>query len=255
MITIKSKEDIEVLREGGKRLAQALSNTAKHVKPGISTKELDTIFEKEIRSLGGDPAFLNYRPEGVKNPYPASLCTSVNDTVVHGIPNENHILKEGDVITIDGGMVYGGLYTDHAISLPVGNVSNTATKLLRATKEALYVGIDAIKPGARVGDIGSAIEKFVKPYKFGIVRELAGHGVGYKVHEDPYVPNYGKAGTGVELKPGMVIAIEPMLNAGTRFVSFSRDGYTVKTKDHSISCHFEHTVLITESGYEILTEI
>ncbi len=255
MITIKTKEDIEVLKQGGQRLAEALAEVVKHVAPGVSTKYLDQIFESKVRELGGDPAFLGYRPEGVSRPYPASLCTSVNDTVVHGIPNADHILKEGDIITIDGGMVYGGLYTDHAISVPVGNVSLEAIKLIRATKEALYAGISAVRAGNYTGDIGHAIEKFVKPYKFGIVRELAGHGVGYKVHEDPYVPNYGKPKTGTLLKAGMVIAIEPMLNAGTRFVSFSRDGYTVKTKDHALSCHFEHTVLVTETGYEILTEI
>ncbi len=255
MITIKTKEDIETLREGGKRLAQALLTTSKHVKPGISTKELDQIFEKEVRKLGGDPAFLGYRPEGVKTPFPASLCTSVNDVVVHGIPSDNQILKEGDIITLDGGLVYGGLFTDHAISVPVGNISKDAVKLINATRESLYVGISTVKAGAYTGDIGAAIERFVKPFKYGIVRELAGHGVGYKVHEDPYVPNYGKSGTGTLLKAGMVIAIEPMLNVGTRFVSFSRDGYTVKTKDHSLSCHFEHTVVVTETGYEILTEI
>ncbi len=255
MITIKTKEDIDILREGGKRLAEALLATSKHVKPGISTKELDQIFEKEVRKLGGDPAFLGYRPEGVKTPFPASLCTSVNDVVVHGIPSDNQILKEGDIITLDGGLVYGGLFTDHAISVPVGNISKDAVKLINATRESLYVGISAVKAGAYTGDIGAAIEKYVKPFKYGIVRELAGHGVGYKIHEDPYVPNYGKAGTGTLLKAGMVIAIEPMLNVGTRFVSFSRDGYTVKTKDHSLSCHFEHTVVVTETGYEILTEI
>ncbi len=255
MVTVKTKEEIEVLRRGGNALASALAETAKHVKSGISTKELDQIFEKEVRKLGGDPAFLGYRPEGAKNPFPASLCTSVNDVVVHGIPSEDQILKEGDIITLDGGMVYGGLYTDHAISVPVGKISSNTQKLINITKESLMIGIKAIHPGAHVGDIGAAIEQFVKPTKFGIVRELAGHGVGYKVHEDPYVPNYGKKGTGIELKPGMVLAIEPMLNMGTRFVSFSRDGYTVKTKDHSLACHFEHTIVVTETGYEILTKI
>lgn len=255
MITIKTTEEIEKLRVGGKYLAHAIANTAKHVVPGISTKYLDEIFEKEVRKLGGDPAFLGYRPEGVKNPFPASLCVSVNDVVVHGIPSEDQILKEGDIVTLDGGFVHSGLYTDHAITVSVGKISPQAQKLITITHESLMVGIKAIRPGARVGDVGNAIETFVKPHKFGIVRELAGHGVGYKVHEDPYVPNYGKKGEGVELKPGMVLAIEPMLTLGTRFVSFSRDGYTVTTKDHNLSAHFEHTVVVTETGFEILTKI
>lgn len=255
MITIKTQEEIEKLREGGKRLAQAIANTAKHVAPGVSAKYLDEVFEKEVRALGGDPAFLGYRPEGVKNPFPASLCVSVNDVVVHGIPNENQVLKEGDIVTLDGGFVYKGMYTDHAITVPVGTVSDEARRLIHATRDSLMAGIKAIRPGARTGDIGNAIETFVKPYRFGIVRELAGHGVGYTVHEDPYVPNYGKKGEGPELKPGMVLAIEPMLTAGTRFVSFSRDGYTVTTKDHNLSAHFEHTIVITEDGAEILTKI
>ncbi len=255
MTTIKSAKDIESLRIGGQHLAQAIVATSKHVKPGISTKELDSIFEKEVRTLGDDPAFLGYRPEGVRTPFPASLCVSVNDVVVHGIPNPDQILKEGDIVTLDGGLIHNRLYTDHAITVPVGKISAEAKKLLDATQASLMAGIKAIRPGGHVGDIGAAIESYVKPFKYGIVRELAGHGVGYTVHEDPYVPNYGKKGTGEVLKSGMVLAIEPMLTLGTRFVSFSRDGYTVTTKDHNLAAHFEHTVLITEDGYEILTKV
>lgn len=254
-VTIKKPSEIESLRIGGQHLAQAILATSKHVAPGITTKDLDIIFEREVRKLGDNPAFLGYRPEGVQIPFPASLCTSINDVVVHGIPSEDQILKEGDIITLDGGLIHDGLYTDHAITVPVGKITNEAKKLMEITQASLMVGIKAIKKGARTGDIGSAIERYVKPYKYGIVRELAGHGVGYTVHEDPYVPNYGKAGTGDLLKPGMVIAIEPMLTLGTRFVTFSRDGYTVKTKDHNLSAHFEHTVLVTEDGHEILTKI
>ncbi len=255
MITIKTREEIETLRKGGKYLAEAIMNTAKHVVPGVSTKYLDEIFEKEVRSFGGDPAFLGYKPEGVKNPFPASLCVSVNDVVVHGIPSDLQILKDGDIVTLDGGLVHGGLYTDHAITVAVGKISEDAAKLINITKESMMVGIKAVKPGAHIGDIGFAIENFVKPYKFGVVRELAGHGVGYKVHEEPYVPNYGKKGEGPELKPGMVLAIEPMLTLGSRFVSFSKDEYTVTTKDHSIAAHFEHTIVVTDNGCEILTKI
>lgn len=254
-ITIKKPNEIESLRIGGQHLAQAILATSGHVRPGISTKELDIIFECEVRKLGDNPAFLGYKPEGVRTPFPASLCTSINDVIVHGIPNEDQILKDGDIITLDGGLIHDGLYTDHAITVPVGNITNEAKKLLEITQASLMVGIKAIRPGAKTGDIGSVIERYVKPYKYGIVRELAGHGVGYTVHEDPYVPNYGKAGTGDLLVPGMVIAIEPMLTMGTRFVTFSRDGYTVTTKDHNLAAHFEHTVLITETGYEILTKI
>lgn len=256
MSLIKTQNEIEILKQAGKFLAMALNETGKHVKPGVSTYELDQIFEKLVRSYGAVPSFLNYTPEGVRNPYPASLCTSVNDVVVHGIPNKNQVLKEGDIITIDGGLVYKGMYTDHAVTLPVGKVSKDAYDLINATRESLDVGIAAIKPGAHVGDIGYAIESYVKPFKYGIVRELAGHGVGHAVHEDPYVPNYGKQGSGIKLKPGMVLAIEPMLNAGTRFVSFSRDGYTVTTKDHKLSAHFEHTIYIKDNGTaEILTQL
>lgn len=255
MGTIKTKEEIEIIKQGGQKLAAAIEATSQHLKPGISTKELDAIFEKEVRKLGGDPAFLGYKPEGVNKPFPASLCASINDVVVHGIPNENHILKEGDIITLDGGLIYKSLYTDHARTFPVGKISAEAKLLIDTTRNALKVAIEAIVPGGHIGDIGAAIEKYVKPYKFGIVRELAGHGVGYTVHEDPYVPNYGKVGQGEVLKPGMVLAIEPMLNLGTRFVSFSRDGYTVTTKDHNLSAHFEHTVVVTETGCEILTVV
>ncbi len=255
MVTIKKPHEIETLRKGGQFLAMAIAETAKHVVAGVNTKYLDEVFEREVRKNGADPAFLGYRPEGVKNPFPASLCVSVNDVIVHGIPNEAQILEEGDIITLDGGLVFGGLFTDHAITVPVGKISQDAQKLINVTKESLKVGISAIKPGATTGDIGAAIEQYVKPFKYGIVRELAGHGVGYKVHEDPYVPNFGKRGEGIKLKPGMVLAIEPMLTDGTRFVSFSRDGYTVTTKDHKLSAHFEHTVVVTETGYEILTKV
>jgi methionyl aminopeptidase len=255
MALIKTQNEIEILKQGGKYLATALAETGKHVKPGMSTYELDQIFEKLVRSYGAVPSFLNYTPEGVRNAYPSSLCTSVNDVVVHGIPNKNQILKEGDIITIDGGLVYKGMYTDHAVTLPVGKVQKDAYELINTTQESLMLAISSIKKGTTIGDIGNTIESFVKPFKYGIVRELAGHGVGHSVHEDPYVPNYGKAGTGMVLKPGMVLAIEPMLNAGTRFVSFSRDGYTVTTKDHKLSAHFEHTIYIKDDGTaEILTK-
>lgn len=253
-IIIKTKEEIEILREGGKRLAQILKTVGENVAPGVSAYDLDKLAEKLIRDGGDEPAFLGYKPEGHGAPYPASLCVSVNSEVVHGIPFKEKKLKEGDIVSIDLGLKHKGLFTDHAITLPVGKISKKDTELIRVSKDALMEGIQAIIPGARVGDIGYAIQKFVKPYGYGIVRVLSGHGVGKYIHEDPYVPNFGKKGTGVALTPGMVIAIEPMLTHGTHNVIVDKDGYTIRTSDGTRAAHFEHTVLITEDGAEILTK-
>lgn len=251
-VIIKTKEEIEILREGGKRLASILAKVAKKVAPGVSTKELDEYAYKLIKEGGDEPAFLNYKPEGQNKAYPASLCTSVNNEIVHGIPTENKILKEGDIISIDLGIKHKGLFTDHAVTVAVGKIPKASQKLLEITHEALLVGIEAAKGGNTVGDIGHAIEKFVGK-KYGIVKELSGHGVGKKIHEDPFVPNFGKPGKGEKLIPGMVIAIEPMLNIGRAAIMTLSDGYTIKTVDGSRSAHFEHTVLITEGDAEILT--
>ncbi|MEK7585963.1 MAG: type I methionyl aminopeptidase [Patescibacteria group bacterium] len=251
-VIIKTKEEIEILREGGKRLASILAKVAEKVAPGISTQELDKYAYDLIVEGGDEPAFLNYKPEGQSRAYPASLCTSVNNEVVHGIPSKSKILKEGDIISIDLGLKHMGLFTDHAVTVAVGKIDKKSQKLLNNTHEALLVGIEQAKGGNTVGDIGSAIEKFVNK-KYGIVRELSGHGVGKKIHEDPYVPNFGKAGKGQKLIPGMVIAIEPMLNIGKADIITLPDGYTIKTADGSRSAHFEHTVLITEGEAEIMT--
>ena len=251
-VIIKTPEQIEILREGGKRLASILAKVAKKVAPGVSTADLDKYAHDLIVEGGDEPAFLNYKPEGQSKAYPASLCTSVNNEVVHGIPNPNKILKEGDIISIDLGLKHKGMFTDHAITVPVGKVDKASTKLLEMTAEALLVGIEQAKAGNTVGDIGHAIEQFVAR-KYGIVRELSGHGVGVKIHEDPFIPNYGKAGKGQKLVPGMVVAIEPMLNIGRADIITLSDGYTIKTADGSRSAHFEHTVLITENEAEILT--
>ncbi len=251
-IIIKTEEQIEILREGGNRLGAILAKVATHVKPGISTLELDRIAHDLIKEGGDKPAFLGYKPYGHKKPFPAALCTSVNSEIVHGIPRASVILKEGDIISIDLGIVHDGLFTDHAITVAVGEIPKSSEKLIKITKEALDVGIWAAKCGNTVGDIGYAIESFV--YKrYGIVKELAGHGVGVEIHEDPYVPNYGKAGKGVKLVPGMVIAIEPMLTIGSPEIHVLEDGYTIKTADGSRAAHFEHTVLITDGEPEILT--
>ena len=249
-IIIKTKEEIEILKEGGKRLATILYKIKDMIKPGISTKELDIYAEKLIREYGDEPAFLNYTPEGVKTPYPASLCVSVNEEVVHGIPKKDKILKEGDIVSIDLGLKHKGLFTDMALTVAVGNVNEQNKKLLEITEQALQIGISVSREGNRVGDIGYAIENFVRSqkYKYGIVEILAGHGVGRAIHEDPYIPNFGKKGTGDKLVSGMVIAIEPMLNLGTKNLILDKDGYTFRTTDGKNSAHFEHTILITEEG-------
>ena len=252
---LKTENDIKILREGGHRLATILKKVALRVVPGVSTLELDTYARELILAGGDEPAFLNYKPAGVKIPYPASLCVSIDSEVVHGIPRKNRIVESGDVVTVDLGLKHGGLFTDHAVTVIAGDKQTPeSVRLVKATREALEAGIKAIRVGGTVGDIGAAVEAVAKREGLGIVRILSGHGVGFAVHEDPYVPNYGKAGTGEKLVPGMVIAIEPMLTLGTDKVVLERDQYTYTTKDGSLSAHFEHTVAITEKGAEILTK-
>lgn len=254
MIYIKTKEEIKKLREGGRRLAIILDKVAQKVVAGTNTKELDNYAEELIRQGGDIPAFLGYKSRKDHRPYPASLCVSVNNEVVHSLPDQNQILKEGDIVSLDLGLKHKGLYTDTAITVSVGEIDKQAKKLLEITRKALMIGIDSAKVGNSVGDIGYNIEKFVKPFGFGIIKVLAGHGVGKKVHEDPLIPNFGKKGTGEKLKLGMVIALEPMLNEGSDEVYIGEDGFTFKTKDGKRSAHFEHTILITESEAEILTK-
>ncbi len=252
-IIIKNKEEIKKIREGGKIIAKVLSKTAKMVKPGISTLEIDKYVYDLIKEYGGIPAFLNYRPQGMRTPFPASACVSVNDEIVHGIPSKNKILKEGDIVSIDIGLKYKGLFTDHAMTVAVGRISDSNKKLIEDTKKALEVGIRAAVGGNTIGDIGYAIESFVNN-KYGIVRDLAGHGVGKEIHEDPYVPNYGKKGQGAKLVPGMIIAIEPMLCLGTHQIEVDDDDWTIRTRDGKNSAHFEHSILITKNKPEILTK-
>lgn len=255
-IIIKTAEEIEILREGGRRLAEILAQVGEKAVPGISAMELDVYAEKLIQEEEGDiPAFKGYRPEGQRGPYPASLCVSVNNEIVHGIPRLDKILKEGDIVSIDLGLKHKGLFTDHAITVAVGKISKRDAELLRVTKEAMLVGIAEARGGNRVGDIGYAIQKFIEPYKYGIVRDLAGHGVGKYIHEDPFIPNYGKKGTGDKLVPGMVVAIEPMCMLGDYHTVIDKDGWTFRSADGSRAAHFEHTILITEGEPEILTMI
>ncbi len=255
MIIIKNNDEIALIREAGKRLAFVLYKTAEKVAPGISTWELDKYAEKLITEMGDYPAFLNYKPDGASYAYPASLCVSVNDEVVHGIPKKDKILKVGDIISLDLGLRHKGYFADMAITVPVGGVSAASLKLIKTTEKSLQVGIEAARAGNKIGDIGHAIESFVRPHKYGIVEVLAGHGVGKAIHEDPFIPNFGKAGTGTKLVPGMVIAIEPMLNNGTKHVTLDDDDWTFRTADRKKSAHFEHTILITNGDPEILTRI
>ena len=250
---IKTKEEIEVLREGGRRLSRVLSTVRDSVAPGVTTNELDQLAEKLIREGGDEPAFLHYQPEGAHTAYPSTLCVSVNDEVVHGIGG-NRVLKEGDIVSIDTGVKHKGFFTDSALTVPVGKIDDIAKRLISATEGALVAGIGAARPGNTIGDIGYAIEKYVKEHGFVVVEELGGHGVGYSQHEDPHIANYGERGQGMRLKPGMVIALEPIVNEGTRYIKLMPDGYTYVTKDHKRSAHFEHTILITDGDAEILTK-
>lgn len=253
MITIKTKEHIEALRETGKIHARILTQLQEMVVPGVTGMELNNEAHRLVTEAGAEPSFLGYRPDKSYPPYPASLCLSINDVVVHGIPSEDQVLKNGDVVSLDLGLKYRGVFTDSARTVIVGQAPVEVTKMVYDTKEALYRGIEAAVVGNTIGDIGHAIESYNNK-RYGNVKELAGHGVGLAVHEDPYVPNYGKPGEGALLKPGMVLAIEPMFNLGTSDVVFHGDQYTVSTADHCPSAHFEHTILITENGPEILTE-
>ncbi len=250
---IKTAEEIEIIREGGKRLAFILSTLEAAIKPGVTTRELDTLAEKLMREGGDIPAFLNYTPEGARTPYPSSLCVSVNDEIVHGIASDR-VLLEGDIIGIDTGIQHKGLYTDSALTVPVGKIDEAAKKLIQVTEASLSVGIDAARAGKTIGDIGFAVEKYVKEHGFVIVEELGGHGVGYQQHEDPHIANYGERGQGMRLKPGMILALEPIVNEGTRYIKLMPDGYTFVTRDHKRSAHFEHTILITDGAPEILTK-
>lgn len=254
MISIKKPHELELLRECGKRNASILREVAKFVAPGVSTEELDQRAFKLTTDQGDTPSFLGYTPHGVTVPYPKSLCVSINDEVVHGIPSPDRILKEGDIVTLDMGLSHEGMLTDHAVTVTAGKVTPEEKKLVKATREALDAGIQAAVGGNTIGDIGNAIQKVAEKYGFAIAEELAGHGVGYKVHEDPYVPNEGEPGEGDKLVPGMVLALEPMLTMGSSKVVFDDDQYTVRTKDGTKSAHFEHTIIITEGKAEVITK-
>jgi methionyl aminopeptidase len=257
MVTLKTKQEIAILREGGRRLAEVLLKLAEAVRPGVSSATLDKLAYDLIAKAGDQPAFLGYKGRYDKEPYPASICVSVNDEIVHGEPLlAPKIFKEGDIVSLDAGLVHKGFFTDAAITVPVGKIDEKAARLIKVTRIALEKGIAAVRAGATTGDIGFAIEQYIKSAAdFSVVRQLAGHGVGYAVHEDPFVPNYGRRGEGIRLEPGMVIAIEPMISEGGSEIYLAPNGHTYKTKDGSRSAHFEHTIVVTENGAEVLTKV
>ncbi len=247
----KKPEEIELIAEGGKLLGDILKRTAALVQPGISTHDLNSFAEAEILKAGGKPSFIGYGDKN--NPFPAGLCTSINDAVVHGVPMPDDILHEGDIVGLDIGMVYKGFYTDTAVTVGVGKVSEQADKIMKITRQALQEAINLAKPGNRIGDLGYAMQSIAEKAGFSVVRDLVGHGVGYAVHEDPSVPCYGKPGTGIELVEGMVLAIEPMVCENKPKIVFDADGWTIRTSDGGLAAHFEHTIAVTEKGARILT--
>lgn len=247
MIYLKTDEEIELMREANQLVGKTLGELAKHIKPGISTLYLDQIAETFIRDHGAEPAFLGY------GGFPNSICASVNDHVVHGIPSAKTILEEGDIISIDCGTILNGFVGDSAYTFCIGETSEETKQLLRTTKDALYQGISEAKAGNRVGDISNAVQTYCESRGYSVVRELVGHGIGKKMHEEPEVPNYGRKGNGSLLRSGMCICIEPMINMGVRNVVFEKDGWTVRTKDGKKSAHFEHCIAIRPEGPMILS--
>ena len=246
-VTIKSAREIELMREAGRLLAEVHEEMAAFIKPGISTKDIDKLGEKLIREKGCIPNFLNYHG------YPASVCVSVNDEVVHGIPNKHRILQEGDIVSLDAGLIYKGYHSDAARTYGVGTISKEAQQLIDVTRQSFFEGIKYAKAGNRLHDISNAIAAYAESFGYGVVRDLVGHGIGTELHEDPQIPNFRQVRKGMKLVPGMTLAIEPMINAGTWEVCWLDDEWTVVSEDGSLSAHYENTVLITDGEPEILT--
>lgn len=245
---VKTADEITAMRESGRQLATVLEHLRKNIKAGQTTNELAQMAEIELDRLGGKPAFLGYQG------FPDVICISVNDEVVHGIPGD-YVLKNGDVVGLDFGVSVDGMITDAAITVIVGKGDQKVQKLVRDTHESLLAGLEAVHAGVPIGDIGAAVEKVLKNGDYGIVRDLVGHGTGHHVHEEPNIPNYGRAGTGPKLEAGMTVAIEPMATLGGHDVFIADDGWTIQTRDGSLAAHFEHTILVTNDGYEILTKL
>lgn len=246
-VTIKSEREIRLMRESGRILAQVHTQLGKIIRPGISTWDINAFGEELIRGYGCVPNFLNY------NGYPASVCVSVNDEVVHGIPSKKRILKEGDIVSLDAGLIFEGYHSDAARTYPVGKISEEAAKLIAVTKRSFFAGIRYARAGCYLYDISNAIAAYCGKYRYGVVRDLVGHGIGTSLHEDPQIPNFRQWRRGIKLRPGMTLAIEPMVNAGSYKVVWLEDDWTVATRDGSLSAHYENTVLITEGEPEILT--
>jgi len=249
VITIKSKAEFEIMRRAGRLVAETLDKLQSAVKPGISTADLDRIAYEHITRSGGTPSFKGYHG------FPASICTSVNDEVVHGIPSKRRVLEGGDIISIDCGAIIGGWHGDAAVTVPVGDATPEMDRLLEVTEESLHKGIEQVLPGKRLGDVSAAIQRYAEKHGYSVVREYVGHGIGRQMHEEPQVPNWGTPGRGILLKQGMALALEPMVNAGTADVRVLKDDWTVVTQDGHWSAHFEHTVALTENGPEILTKL
>jgi methionyl aminopeptidase len=247
VIVCRSASELERMHAVGRLVGEVLTELAARVAPGVTTADLDLLAEKMIRQAGAMPAFKGYHG------YPATICTSVNDEVIHGIPSGRRVLNEGDIVSIDVGASLDGFYGDSAVTVPVGQISEEAATLLRVTEESLFKAIERVRPGGRVSDIGHAVQQHVEAYGFSVVREFVGHGIGQQMHEEPQVPNYGEPGHGPRLSEGMVLAIEPMVNAGRPAVKLLGDGWTAVTRDGSLSAHFEHTVAITSDEPRILT--
>jgi len=248
MIKIKTKEEIEIMREGAQLLVKIIKDLEKKIEPGITTNELNMAAESHIFQLGAKPSFKGY------GGFPAALCTSVNEEVVHGVPSER-VLKEGDIITIDLGILYKGYHSDMAVTVPVGEIDDETRRLVRVTKDSLRMGINKVKPGRTVGDVGNTIQRYIESQGYNVVRELCGHGIGKNLHEDPQILNYGKRKEGAVLKEGMVLCLEPMVTVGDWNLKKGKDGQTFITRDNSLSCHFEHEVVVTSNGCEILTKL
>jgi methionyl aminopeptidase len=251
MIYLRSDEELALIRESAQVLGKAHGEVAKLIRPGVTTKELDAVAQTFIKDNGGIPSFLGFN-NGTPTRFPGALCISVNDVVVHGFPTK-YELRDGDIISVDCGVLLNGFHSDSAYTYPVGEVSLSVRKLLARTKESLYIGLEKAVEGNRMGDIGYAIQSYVERFGYSVVRELVGHGVGKNLHEAPEVPNYGKRGQGVKLKEGMVLAIEPMINFGKKSITQDKDGWTIRTADRKPSAHFEHTVAVRKGKAEVLT--
>ena len=251
-IYLKTEDEIELMRQANQLVGRTLGELAKHIKPGVTTLQLDKIADEFIRDHGAQPTFKGF-PNPYGGPFPASICTSVNDAVVHGVPNAETVLKEGDIISVDCGTLLNGFNGDSAYTFCVGEVTDEVKKLLKTTKESLYKGIENAVAGNHLGDISSAVQEHCEAQKYGIVRELTGHGIGREMHEDPQVPNYGRRGNGVLLKAGMCIAIEPMITLGERNIWLDKDRWTIRTRDGKPAAHFEHTIVVRKGKAEILS--